>query len=62
MTVSELARSINQTHRFTRELLADWQDAGIAEETDGRWRLTEFGFRSYGAGLLVIDTQPKRST
>lgn len=55
MTVAELACSIGQTQRFTRELLADWDAAGIAVELGGSWRLTTYGLEAFGLPLLSSD-------
>jgi hypothetical protein len=40
---------------FTRELLADWQARGIAEERLGRWSLTERGRAMFSGWVAVPD-------
>lgn len=54
MTVRELAKRLRRRQKWTAEMLAEWQAAGIAEEVNGRWRLTEHGFEC-AAVLLDID-------
>lgn len=33
-------------------MLEDWRRRGIAEQHDGRWRLTPHGFARYGRAIL----------
>jgi hypothetical protein len=55
-TVAEVSRTIRRSTADTAELLAELERDGIAQETDGLWRLTDeaetrFGraFRDLGA-------------
>lgn len=52
LTVAELALRIGRGEDFTREMLEDWLERGIAEEQRGRWRLTADGFDNYGRAVL----------
>lgn len=40
-TVHQVARSIRRSRDYAAELLADLERDGIAEETNGLWRLTD---------------------
>ena len=47
-TVDQVSRSIRRSVEFTAELLAKLERDGIAEETDGHWRLTDDAEASFG--------------
>jgi hypothetical protein len=51
LTADELGERIGRSERFTASLLADLENQGLAQETDGIWRLSEDAERSIGAAL-----------
>lgn len=59
MTAAELAyrvrvRGLGMTDRLARDTLERWQAMGIAEQVDGRWRLTGRGQAMFGGWAFGI--------
>jgi hypothetical protein len=60
VTASELAHrtrrhGVRISERIAVGFLRDWQAQGIAEEIDGRWRLTRTGRAMFGGYLAAAD-------
>lgn len=62
VTASELAHrtrrhGVRISERIAVGFLRDWQAQGIAEEIDGRWRLTRTGRAMFGGWVGVVDLE-----
>jgi hypothetical protein len=53
-TVHQVARSIRHSVDYAAELLADLEREGIAEETDGLWRLTDAAEGRFGQAFRAM--------
>lgn len=59
VTPAELAhrvrvRGLRCDENQARSFLSDWQRRGIAEQLDGRWRLTRSGRAMFGAWVVGL--------
>jgi hypothetical protein len=63
VTAAELARRASRhqvprvTEKLARSFLKDWARRGIAEEIDGRWRLTRRGQSMFGGWASRIELE-----
>ena len=64
MTAAELAhrvrvRGLRMTDRLACDTLERWRASGVAEEVDGRWRLTSRGQAMFGGWAAANDPEDK---
>jgi hypothetical protein len=65
VSASELARRVHShglrcEERLASSFLEHWRDRGVAEEVQGRWKLTKRGramFGGWAAGIALADEE-----